>query len=171
MFFNGIIRLKLAISKSRYWILDGIEESLPWETLLMFLQKLSLSFSAKVFLSSRDFPETWEAAFMLRHGFRHRISAAATKKDIANYSKSNAAILLVSEDGRPKSIRELTAKSYGSWLFITLALEHLERGLCVLDWMGSSHLYEPGDVDLQLRHRLVGVGVGVDAPVGLGSCM
>jgi len=58
MFFNGIIRLKLAISKSRYWILDGIEESLPWETLLMFLQKLSLSFSAKVFLSSRDFPET-----------------------------------------------------------------------------------------------------------------
>jgi len=70
---------------------------------------------------------------MLRHGFRHRISAAATKKDIANYSKSNAAILLVSEDGRPKSIRELTAKSYGSWLFITLALEHLERGLCVLD--------------------------------------
>ena len=182
IFVNGIIKLKSTISKTQYWILDGVEEPLPWETLLMFLQELSSNFPVKVSLSPRDFPQLEK--LLLRcwpRLLRHRISAAATKKGIVAYLESNAAMLPVPEDARYRMQHRLrnhlrrgdetlddrhAGAAVGGLRDVAPGLRRALRDLVLI--RAREHLREEGDLVALNRRQLRELHPGVELAHDLG---
>ncbi|KAK3294140.1 uncharacterized protein B0H64DRAFT_399777 [Chaetomium fimeti] len=127
LFANGIFQVP--ISTTQYWVIDGLDECVDSERLLLLLQTLASNFSIRIFFSSRRLPDLEKHVTRSQSPvYRHHITREQTKADIKQFVENNSAELPVDPERRPALTDKLVDMSNGAFLWAELALDAL-RGV------------------------------------------
>jgi hypothetical protein len=127
LFANGI--LQMPITTTQYWVIDGLDECIGSETLVLLLQKFTSNFPVRIFFSSRRLPDLEKYLTRSQYlVYRHHIRTEQTKADIRRFVENNSEELPVGLERRSTLTDRLVEMSNGAFIWVELALDGL-RGV------------------------------------------